>query len=378
MKKTLLMTPGPSQVPPQVLQAMAEPIFYHRTAEYRELQSEVAERLKRIFFSSGDVVVLAASGTGAMEASVVNVLGEGRKGLSLEGGKFGQRWGQICEAFGYECERVEIEWGKAAKAAAVAERLAADKSIAAVYATLVETSTGVENDIRAIGEAVAGTDAILVVDGISGAGGSELRFDDWGVDILVVGSQKALMMPPGLAVAVVSEKARKLIETANRKAYYFDLKKALGKAADSDTPFTPANTLVRALATSLRMMEDEGMEAVFARHRMLAEAMRAGAQALGMKVFAERPAAVVTAIELPESIDGAALPKLLEKKFGVKVAGGQEHLKGRILRVAHMGYCSVSDVIVALSALEMALAELGAKVELGAAVKAAEAVFASR
>jgi len=376
MKKPLLMTPGPSQVPPQTLLSMAEPIFHHRTPEYKALHAEVAQRLKRIFFASGEVVILASSGTGAMEASVVNVLGEGRKGLCLEAGKFGQRWGELCEAFGYDCERVEGEWGTATDPGLIAERLAADSSIAAVYVTLVETSTGVENDIEAIGKVVAKTDAILVVDGISGGGASELRCDDWGVDILVVGSQKALMMPPGLALAIVSDKAQKVIETADRKAYYFDLKKALGKAADSDTPYTPAHTLIRALATSLRMMEDEGIEQVFARHRMLAEATRAGVAALGLKVFSDRPASVVSAIELPEGIDGAKLPKLLESKYGVKVAGGQEHLKGKIIRLAHMGYCAPADVIVALSALEMALAEMGAKVELGAAVKAAEEVFA--
>jgi len=376
MKKEYLLTPGPSQVPPDVLLTLARPIFHHRTPRFQAVYAETLERLKRVFKAGkSQPVVFASSGTGAMEAAVVNVVPSGKKALTIQSGKFGERWGEICGAFGIESVEVALEWGKGTPPELVAEHLKKDPDIAAVYVTLVETSTGAENDIRALGKVVSKTNALFVVDGISGAGAVELRFDEWGVDLLTIGSQKALMLPPGLAVLVVSEKAKKAVAACpKRPAYYFDLAAALKKAADNDSPYTPALTLISALNESLKMIEEEGIENVWARHLMLAEATRAAVKALGLKLFAESPSAALTTIVFPEGVDGAKVKKLMDQR-GVSVAGGQGKLKGKVIRIAHMGYCGVFDVLVAIGALEMTLAEMGAPVELGAGLRAAEEVF---
>ncbi len=376
MRKEYLLTPGPSQVPSEVLLSLARPIFHHRTPRFQAVYEETLGRLKRVFKAEkSQPVVFASSGTGAMEAAVVNIVGAGKKALTIQSGKFGERWGNICKAFGIENTEIAIEWGRGTPPELVAEHLKKDPKIAAVYVTLVETSTGAENDIRALGEVVRKTNALLVVDGISGAGAVELRFDDWGVDLLAVGSQKALMLPPGLAVLVASEKAQKAVAACPRRpAYYFDLAAALKKAADNDSPYTPALTLIAALNESLKMIEDEGIENVWARHLLLARATHAAVKALGLKLFAESPSAALTTIVFPEGVDAGKVKKVMDQK-GVSVAGGQAQLKGKVIRIAHMGYCGIFDVLVAIGALEMTLAEMGAKVELGAGLRAAEEVF---
>ena len=304
-----------------------------------------------------------------MEAAVANLASSGRKALTIESGKFGERWGELCEAFGFEHEAVRVEWGKAVDPKLVEEKLAADSAVKAVFATHCETSTGVLHDIKALAEITERTEAVLVVDAISSAPGNELRTDDWGVDMVIVGSQKALMMPPGLSGVTASAKAKALIESAaNRRAFYFDLVAAFGKAVGNDTPYTPAVTLVIGLNEALKMIEDEGLEECFLRHATLAEAVRAG-------LFSEVPSNTVTALEVPEAVDGAALVKNLRDVEGVSFAGGQADLKGRIVRIATMGYCTKYDVILALGALEMALSAAGHEVELGRAVAAAEGVF---
>lgn len=384
MRKEYLLTPGPSQVPPEVLLALARPIYHHRTPRYQGVYKETVGRLKKVLCTESEIALFASSGTGAMEAAVVNLLGPGRRALSIEGGKFGERWTELCDAFGFEREVVSIEWGKAVDPAAVKAALQKDPAVAAVLATQCETSTGVEHDVKALGEIVGKTNAVLVVDSISAAGACELRTDEWGVDVLCVGSQKGLMLPPGLALVTVSPKARSLM-TSNRealdeknqprRAYYFDLLKALEASAKNDSPYTPALTLVIALNEALKMMEAEGIENVFRRHARLAEAVRAGAEAMGLELFSERPANSVTAVRLPEGVDGAALVKRLRDFHGVTLAGGQAELKGRIVRIATMGYVGPYDVVIALSALEMGLAEAGHEVELGAGVRAAEQVL---
>ena len=377
MKKEYLLTPGPSQVPSEVLLTLARPVFHHRTKRFQAIYAETLGRLKQLFCAEqSDVVVFASSGTGAMEASVVNVVPPGKKALCVQAGKFGERWGEICKAFGIEYTELSLEWGKATPPALIAEHLAKDPTIAAVYVTLCETSTGVENDIQALAEVVRKTPALLVVDGISGGGAIELRFDEWGVDLLAVGSQKALMLPPGLALLVVSPKAKAAIKAHPRRmSYYFDLVAALEKIADNDTPYTPALTLITALNEALKLIEAEGgVEAVWARHRLLAEATRAAVQALGLTVFSERPSAALTTVVFPAGVDAGAVKKNLEAK-GVSVADGQGKLKGKVIRIAHMGYCNQFDVLIAIGALEMVLAEMGAKVQLGAGLAAAEAVF---
>jgi aspartate aminotransferase-like enzyme len=363
-------------VPERVLLAMANPVIHHRTPQFQAIMKETLARLKRVLHTENNVAILASSGTGAMEAAVANLASPGRKALTIESGKFGERWTELCGAFGFECEAVKVEWGKAIDPKVIAEKLAADPAIKAVFATHCETSTGVLHDVKALAAITGKTEAVLVVDAISAAPGNELRTDEWGVDMVVLGSQKALMMPPGLAMISASAKAKALIESAeNVRAYYLNLKAALGKAAKNDTPYTPAVTLVIGLNESLKMIEEEGLEECLKRHATLAAAVRAGVQAIGLELFSERPSDTVTALKVPEGVDGVALVKDLRDVEGVTFAGGQAELKGRIVRIATMGYCTKYDVILGLGALELALKAAGHSMELGKAVAAAEEVF---
>jgi len=373
-----LMTPGPAEVPPETLLELAKPVFHHRTKEFRAILMAVTEDLKHVFQTRNDVFIFTSSGTGAMEASVSNLLAPGDKALCVRGGKFGERWSELCERFGARAINLDVEWGRAVEPSAVAAALRQDPDIAAVYTTLCETSTGVGTDIAAIGKVVAPTGACLVVDGISGVGAMPMKTDEWGVDMLVVGSQKALLLPPGLAFISVSKKAWARIEKAPRRAYYFDLIAARAALADEDTPYTPANTLVAALKKSLDLLKKEGLEAVWARHARLARATRAAVEAMGLRVYAASPADALTAVALPEGIDAEAARALLRKKYGVVVAGGQEKLKGKILRIGHLGYLDTLDTLGAIAALELVLAEMGVKLTLGAGVAAAQRVLLAK
>ncbi len=375
MKKRYLITPGPSPVPENVRFALAEEIIHHRTAEFRAYTAQASENLKKICKTENDVLILAASGTGAMEAAVANVLGRGEKAITIEGGKFGERWTELVKAYGGVPVVLGVEWGEAPDPKDVERLLAENPDAKAVYATLCETSTATAQDIGAIGEIVRKTGALLVVDGISSVGAMDMRTDEWGVDILVVGSQKALMMPPGLGFVAVSEKAWKVMEAAERTVYYFDLLKARKSAAKNDTPYTSAVSMVRALCEATAMIVDEGIDNVLARHSLLAEAVRAAVGALNLQLFSKAPADAVTAVVMPEQIDADALRKIMTEKYGVSVAGGQAQLKGRIIRIAHMGYMDKFDMITAVAALEMALVEMGRDVTLGKGVAAAQKVL---
>jgi len=375
--KERLLTPGPVEVPPETLLELARPVYHHRTSEFRKVLADVTADLQKVFQTEADVFVLTSSGTGAMETAVVNLLAPGDKALCVRGGKFGERWGELCERFGAEVLTIDPEWGDPPKPEDIAAALDANPDIAAVFTTLCETSTGVVADIEAIGKIVAPTGACLVVDGISAVGAVPLRADAWGVDMLVVGSQKAMLMPPGLAFLSVSDKAWKRINQVPSRAYYFDL--AVAKSTQDkkgDTPWTPANTLVSAQAQSLRMLLDEGMEAVWARHHRLAEAVRQAAVALGLKLLASAPSDSVTAICMPDGIDAEAVRTVLRTRFGIVVAGGQAQLKGRILRIGTIGYIDAVDVLGAVAALEIALAETGVAIEMGKGVAAAQKVLA--
>jgi len=375
MKKRLL-TPGPAEVPADTLLELAKPVFHHRTKEFRDILAEVVEGLKYVFQTESDVFVFTASGTGAMEAAVVNLLGPGDKAICVRGGKFGERWAQLCERFGARVVPIDPGWGNPPEPAAIEAALGEHPDAAAVFATLCETSTATVADIEAIGKVVGATNACLVVDGISAVGAIPMRTDQWGVDVLVVGSQKALLLPPGLAFIAVSQKAWKRVESVPQRAYYFDLRAARKAAAKKgDTPYTPANTLVAALRKSLKMIRAEGIEAVWARHHTTAEAVRAAAVALGLRLFSSAPADAVTALVMPEGIDAEEVRKVLRTRYGVVVAGGQEQLKGKIIRIGHFGHIDALDTLGAIAALEMALKELGADVELGAGVAAAQRVF---
>jgi aspartate aminotransferase-like enzyme len=354
---------------------MAKPVFHHRTKEYQELFRQVTEGLQYVFQTQNDVITLCASGTGAMEAAVVNALAPGEKAVAVIGGKFGERWAELCKANRCEVIALDIEWGKAVQPAQIEDCLRSDPKIAAVFITLCETSTGVATDVEAIGNVVRNYDALLVVDGISGVGALPMKTDEWHVDMLVVGSQKALMMPPGLSFITVSPKAWDKIARTATHAYYFNLSKAKEALADFDTPYTPAVTFVRGLKTSLDMIRAEGIENVWRRHAVMAEAARAAVKAMGLAGFASAPSDAVTTVKLPPGIDGNAVPKKLLNEHGVTIVGGQEKLKGKIVRIAHMGYMDKFDIIVAIAALEMVLKNLGARITLGAGVAAAEEVF---
>ncbi|NQT91044.1 MAG: alanine--glyoxylate aminotransferase family protein [Candidatus Omnitrophica bacterium] len=377
MQKRYLLTPGPTPVPTEALLAMAKPIIHHRTSEFRAILKEAVEGLRYVFQTKNDVFVFASSGTGAMESSITNILSPGDKAIVVRGGKFGERFSEICDAYGVVPVNIDVEWGKAVDPSAIKKALDDNKDVKAVYTTLCETSTGVVNDIKAIGDVVSKTEAVLVVDAISGLGSVELKSDGWKVDIVIGGSQKGLMIPPGLAFVSVSQKALKLADTAKLPRYYFCYKAAKKSADKDDTPWTPAVSLIIALVESLKIIRDDSLEGVLARHKRMADAVKAAASALGLELLApDAPSDAVTAIRLPDNIDGVALVKTMRDTYGVSVAGGQAKLKGKIIRVATMGFMTQWDVIVAISCLEIVLKQMGHKFELGTGVKAAEEVFA--
>lgn len=376
MRKNYLLTPGPTPLPPQVCEAMSRPIIHHRTPQFQAVLKEVEEGLKYVFQTKEDVFILASSGTGAMEAAVANLLSSGDTVIVVQGGKFGERWTEICKAYGVNVEVIDVKWGEAVSPDEISKRLKANPKIKVVFATLCETSTGVVSDIKAIGEVVKGSDAVLVVDAISGLGAIDLKMDEWSVDVVISGSQKGLMLPPGIGLISVSPKAWKLVEAAKSPRYYFDLKKAKKAIEKTDTPFTPAITLIIAMNEALKMMKQDGLENIFLRHKKMADATRAAVKALGLTLFAPSAASdVVTAANVPAGIDGEKLVKTMRDTYGVTIAGGQDELKGKVIRVAHMGFIEEFDIIAGISCLEKVLKQMGHKFELGAGVKAAEEVF---
>lgn len=376
MKKTYLMTPGPTPVPPEALLSMAKPIIHHRTPEFMEIFKEVSADLKYVFQTQGDILMFASSGTGAMEAAVANLLSPGDKAIVVQGGKFGERWTEICQAYGINAITIDVEWGKAVDPKVIEAKLKEGGDIQAVFTTLCETSTGVQADIKAIAEMMKKYKAVLVVDAISGLGAVDIKTDEWGVDCVVAGSQKGLMIPPGLAFVSLSKKAWEKVEKSKCPKYYFDFK-ATKKALDkTDTPFTPAITLVIALRETLRMMKAEGLDVIFARHEKLALATREAMEVMGLELFAPTaPSNCVTAVKVPAGIDGEKLVKLMRDKYGVSIAGGQAELKGKVFRIAHMGFITETDILTTISVLGMALAEMGYRGEPGVGVEAAQEIL---
>jgi len=372
------MTPGPTPILPEVREALSREIFHHRTAAFQTLFQEVNQDLKYIFQTANPVVTLAASGTGAMQASVSSVLAAGDKAVTIAGGKFGARWTELCRAFDADTNEIVVEPGDAVDPAEVARALEQNPDTKAVYATLCETSTAVRTDIEALGRITADTPALLVVDAVSGLGADDLRTDEWNVDIAVSGSQKGLMLPPGLAFVAVSDKAREVIDAVTARDYYFALGPAIKKAEANDTPFTPAIGLIVALAEALRAVRNEGIENVIGRHARLAEATRAAVQALGLELFSKSPANAVTAFRIPDGIDGVKFVKSMRDEIGVAVAGGQAALKGKIARIAHLGYCDEFDVLSAIAAIEFALGKMGFEVSYGSGQTAATRVLAGK
>lgn len=377
MKKNYLLTPGPTPLPPQVSLAMAKPIIHHRTPQFQEILKEASTGLKWVFQTANDVFMISSSGTGAMEAAVINLLSSGDTALVVQGGKFGERWTEICKAYGINAEIIDVEWGKAVSPQEISKRLKANPQIKAVFTTLCETSTGVDNDIAAIAAIVKETPAVLAVDAISALGVVDLKTDAWAVDVVVAGSQKGLMLPPGLGFISVSPKAWKLVEASKSCRYYLDLKKAKKALDKNDTPFTSSITLIDALNEALKMMQQDGLEQMFGRHKTMADAARAAMKALGLELFAPTAASDgVTAVKVPAGIDGEKLVKTMRDTYGVTIAGGQEELKGKIFRIAHMGFIAEFDIITGISCLEKVLSQMGYKFTLGAGVAAAEEIFA--
>ncbi len=380
MLKRYLLAPGPTPVPPEVLLAMARPVIHHRAPEFAELFGQVREGLKWIFQTSNDVLILASSGTGGMEGAVANFLSPGDKALVVNGGKFGERWGKLCKTFGVQVVEIKVEWGQAVDPQAVAEALKKDPSIKAVYVQASETSTGVAHDTKALAEVVKPHEGtILVVDAITALGVFDIETDAWGLDVVVTGSQKAFMLPPGLAFVSVSEKAWQMADKAKNGAFYFNFKRERDAQVKNQTAYTPAVSMILGLQEVLRMMKAEGLEPLFARQGRLAHAMREGVMAAGLSLFPkERPSDALTAVSAPQGVDGQAIYKNLRVQYGITAAGGQDHLKGKIFRVSHMGYMDTFDVITAVAAIEMVLKGLGHSVKLGSGVARAQELLMAK
>lgn len=377
LRKYQLLAPGPTPVPHEVLLAMARPMLHHRTPEYAALFAEVRAGLQRLFQTRQDVVLLACSGTGAMEAAVVNTLSPGDVAAVVSAGTFGERWQAILRAYGIETEVLEAPYGETVPAERLAEALRRRPAIRAVFTQHSESSTGVLHDVRAYAEVTRATEAILVVDAVSSLGIADLPMDAWGVDLVLAGSQKGLMLPPGLAFCALSDKAWAHVARARLPRYYFDLAAERRANAANDVRFTPAVSIVVGLREVLRLLEAEGLPNVFRRHARLARAARAGVEALGLRLFPRAtPSPALTAVLAPPGVDGERIVTAYAEQHAITIAGGQGSLKGRIFRLGHMGYATEVDVLVALAALEQILAALGQPVDFGAAVRAAQKVFA--
>ncbi|MFL5273282.1 MAG: pyridoxal-phosphate-dependent aminotransferase family protein [Anaeromyxobacteraceae bacterium] len=375
--KSYLLTPGPTPVPERIALAMAQPILHHRAPAFEKIFARVREDLKWVFQTKNDVLVFAASGTGAMEGAVTNFLKKGDKAIVVDGGKFGERWWKICKAYGVEPVVIKVEWGKAVTPEQVKKALDENPTAKAVYVQASESSTGVAHPVKEICALTkARENTITVVDAISALGAFNLPMDEWGMDVLLSGSQKALMLPPGLAFAAASEKAWKLAETADLPRFYFNWKKEREMQAKNQTNYTPAVTLLVGLAEVLTWLKEDGLEKVFKRHERMSKAARAAMTAHGMKLFTDSPSLALTTVIAPDGIDTDKLVKVLRDKYGVTLVGGQDQAKGKIFRIAHLGYFDEFDICTAVVAIERGLADLGAKIEFGKGVGAAMKSFA--
>jgi aspartate aminotransferase-like enzyme len=377
MNKYRLMSPGPTPIPPEVSAAGALPIVHHRTPEFGEVFTRVNENLKKVFLTENDIFTYAASGTGAFEGAIQNLFSPGDKVLVVNNGNFGNRWVKMSRAFDLEVTELKYEWGVKADNEEVSDALARDPQIKAAICVLSETSTGTVNDIEGFARATEGV--ITVVDAVSGLGACPLRTDEWGVDVVVAGSQKALMSPPGLGLVSVSSRAMQAHEEARMARYYFDwtaAKKAYRKNPPQ-TAWTPAVSLIIQLDIALQQLLEEGIENVFERHVLLGRAARAGIKGMGLRLFGpdEDMNSAVTAAYVPEGIDGKQFVKMLFREHGIQVAGGQGEVEGKIFRIGHCGYFDAYDIIATIAAAELALESLDFPLELGKGVGAAQRVF---
>jgi aspartate aminotransferase-like enzyme len=382
IRKGRLLTPGPTQLLPSAQLAMAGATMHHRTAEFRALYSKVLADLKVFVGTRNDVVLMTCSGTGVMEASVSNLTSPGEKVLVVSAGKFGERWEGLAKAYGLDVETIRAPYGETVTAQQVRDKLKPEHK--ALFMQATESSTGARHDVEGVARALKGSDTLLVVDAITGLGTTHFDVDGWGVDVIIGGSQKAVMIPPGLAYCAVSERAWQRMETSKNPRYYFDLRKERKNGAKGESSYTPATALVAALSSAFDYLRDQGGGDLAAGRELLinnaetAAAMtRAAAKAMGLKLFsAGSPGAALTAIASPAGIDSGSIVKAFRNDFGSVIANGQGEMKGQLFRIAHLGYYDYADTIGAIGALEHVLAGLGVKIELGSGLRAAQEAYA--
>jgi len=374
MLKRHLLAPGPTPIPPEVLAVMSMPIIHHRSTDFIPILESAKKGLQWLYQTKNDVLILCSTGTGGMVSSVNNFFNPADKVLVINGGKFGERWTKICQAYGLNVEEIKVEWGYAVSPERVEEALKKDPKTKGVFVQASETSTGIYHDIYALSKIVREREnTLLIVDAISALAAHDLRTDEWKIDIMIGGSQKGLMLPPGLAFISVSEKAWGMSENAKLPRFYFNLKKEREALAKNQTNFTSAVTLIIGLNESLKLLQKEGLENIFKRHALLAHALREAMKALGLNLYSkESPSNAVTAILAPEGLDGEEIYKNLRDKYGITAAGGQGKAKGKIFRIAHLGYTDIFDIIIAVSGIEMVLTNMGYPVRLGEGVACAE------
>lgn len=375
MKKSHLFTPGPTPIPHEALLSMAQPIDYHRSEESAALILDVLEKLKHVFQTQNDVLFLTSSGTGAMEGAVANLLCQGDKVIVIQSGKFGERWAEICEAYALKVVPIDVEFGNSVAPETVEFHLNQNPDVKTVFGTLCETSTGALHDIQSIANITQSTPTLLVVDAVSALGADDLQMDNWGVDVVVSCSQKGLMTPPGLSFAALNQRAWEATERSNLPKYYLDYRKAHKRGLEGSVPYTPALTLLTALQIALNSICEEGIRNTISRHKRMAVATRNAIKAIGLPLFATFPANTLTSIRLPEEIDGIAFIKMMREKHGITYAGGQGELRGKIARIAHLGWMNENDIIIAIAAFERGLAEIGYDVPLGDGLTAVQEAF---
>jgi aspartate aminotransferase-like enzyme len=372
--KKYLFTPGPVSVPPEVLLEMARPLIHHRTPEFSAILDRARTLMQPLFGTRQEVILLASSGTGAMEAAVTNLIAPGEHAIFVNGGKFGERWGKLLAANGMTGHPVTVEWGRAVRPEQIEEALREHPQARAVFVQASETSTCAIHPVAEIGAVTKRRDVMLIVDGITSVGVFEQKMDDWGVDAYLTGSQKALMLPPGLAMIALSDRALNRAKNSPAPRYYFDLPRELKAQRDEHTTaWTPAISLIFGLTKALELIHEETLPAVYARHQLMAEATRAAATPLGLKLIApDSPAPGVTGLLTPEGLDGGKLVRLMRDELGVSVQGGQDQMKGKLVRIGHMGYLGAFDMLAAVSAMEIGLSRLGHRFPLGAGVAAVQ------
>ncbi len=376
-ESSILRIPGPSPIPPSIQRAMSQPMIGHRGTETSEMMQRIKPELKKVFGTKQDVMIITGSGTSGLETAAVNIASAGDEVLVLVSGSFGDRFAKICETYEMKTHRIEVDWGENIVVEDVADFLKGNKNIKAVFMTQCETSTGILNPIEEISKTVQEhSDALIVVDGVSCVGGVVTEMDAWGVDVFVTGSQKAMMLPAGLAFIAVSDKAWKVIDSNKEPRFYLDLRRYRDSLDKDTTPFTPALSLIFGLEQALNLLKEEGLDNVYARHTLMKDMTRAAMKALNIPLLTDDDvaSATVTAVK-PDSFDPEALRKSVKAKFGLSLAGGQAHLKGQIFRIGHMGFCTPADVLQYIGIIELGISDIGAEVDLGAGVRAAQEVY---